>query len=74
MNKVAFWLLVFILGVFVGYGWRMHHEIKNWDKWTNQIRQDFMYQVFAKDNATIMNWQDYIFIKRADGSIVIKRR
>lgn len=73
LEKVMVTVLILFVGVMLGYAWRMHHEVKNWEKWSSQIRKDFMHQIFV-DNALVSSWQNYVFIKRADGSVIIKRR
>lgn len=71
---VALLILACFLSLFLGYFWRIHHENKNWDKWVDSIRQEFLLELTDLNNNQVTYFKNWVFIKRADGSIVIKRR
>lgn len=60
--------------IFLGYFWRMHIEVINHNKWVDTIRQEFLLEITAPDNYNIMHYKNWIIVKRADGSVVVKRR
>lgn len=79
MNWLKDWaihllILGCVLSIFLGYFWRMIHEKKNWDKWVDAIRQEFMLEVTNDRNPQMVQFKNWVFIKQADGSVVIKRR
>lgn len=79
MNTLRDWaipllLLACVLNLFLGYFWRMYHESKNWDKWADAIRHEFLLEITDQNNQEVSYYKNWAFIKRADGSVVVKRR
>lgn len=73
LEVVAKFVLVFVVAVFLGYFWRMHHEFKNIEKWKREVVRDFLMEV-ERERAVVFKVQDWEFVKRADGSVVMRRR
>ncbi|MEM4134339.1 MAG: hypothetical protein QXV73_04005 [Candidatus Micrarchaeia archaeon] len=71
---IALLTLACILSIFLGYFWRVYHEKKNWDKWSDAIKHEFLLELTDTGNQEVSYYKDWVFIKRADGSVVIKRR
>lgn len=71
---IALLTLACVVSIFLGYFWRMYHEQKNWDKWADNIRHEFLLEITDKDNGNVMQYKNWVFIKRADGSVIVKRR
>lgn len=66
-------VLMCILSLFLGYFWRMYHETKNWDQWRYRIVSEFITEV-EQEKINVFYFDRWQFIKRADGSVVMKRR
>lgn len=67
-------VLCCIICIFLGYFWRMYHETKNWDKWSDSIRQEFLLEITDPNNGVVSYYKNWMIVKRADGSVVIRRR
>lgn len=74
LDKAVVLFFVLLFGVMLGYGWRMHHEFKNWDKWTKQMKVDALMEVLTEaEKGKVLRVNDFIVVKRADGSVVVRR-
>lgn len=70
---IAFFLAV-LFGVILGYGWRIHHEIKSKEKEARVIKKEFVVNMFLE----AQQGRDFIYERlievkpRRDGSAVVK--
>lgn len=75
MEKAMTALFILVAGIILGYGWRMHHEIENWDRWMRQAKIEALYQLITETEANkIMVVGKITAVKRADGSVVVKKQ
>ena len=79
MNLLKEWaisllVLACIVSIFLGYFWRVHHEMKQEDRKYRMHVEQFLHEIFSPDTGMVSHYGEYTFIKRADGSIIIRRR
>lgn len=66
--------LACVICLFLGYFWRVYHESRNWNKMADAIRHEFLLEITDSNNNQVSYFKDWVFIKRADGSVIVKRR
>lgn len=71
---ISLLILACIVCIFLGYSWRVYHEMRQAESRYRMHVSQFLHELFSSDTNTISQYEGYVFIKRADGSIIIKRR
>lgn len=70
---VALLSLACIVSIFLGYFWRMHHEVKHQDRKKIEAVKSFLVEIEEEDKQ-VFRFDRWEFIKRADGSVVMRKR
>lgn len=77
MSKVLGYFYIFffslLFGVMLGYTWRLHYEHINHNEWKKSVVWEFLREV-EEHNQQVLKFGKWVFIKRADGSFVVKRK
>ena len=50
IDKIIKIIAILLIGVMLGYAWRIEHEKKNWDKWKKQIIQEYQGKGYSESN------------------------
>lgn len=75
LEKIVFCFFLIFIGIILGYWWRLHHELKNWDRWWKEAKIEALREITSPSNGVIMDVNNqWLIIKRADGSVVIKNK
>lgn len=73
-EKLMMLILVLAIGIFLGYFWRIHHEFKNFQKWHENWRKEFMTEFWdeVSNGKTFIMEKHIEVIPRKDGAVTIR--
>lgn len=72
-EKLLILFLIFLIGVFMGYFWKLYKDINSWWRNIERVRQEVLEEITAADNPVVTNYNMWKFIRRADGSVIVKK-
>lgn len=73
IERMGILFLVFLMGVFTGYFWKLYLDVNSWNKNIERIRQEILAEITATDNPVVTNYNAWKFIRKADGSVLVKK-
>lgn len=72
-EKLLVLFLIFLIGVFMGYFWKMYKDINSWGRNIERVRNEVLEEITAVDNPAVTKYNAWKFTRRADGSVVVKK-
>jgi len=72
IERFAIYFLVLLIGVILGYWWRLAQEVQDMPRIIDNARTKTIEEIMKPDNPTVGYYKKWVFIRRADGSVVIR--
>lgn len=74
INRAVTVFLIILIGVILGYGWRMLHENKNYESWKSAVQKEFVMNMFyeAAEGRSFIYEKILIVKPRKDDALVIR--